>query len=151
MTDGSIDHMPDNNDDPTYEDGLKKETVAELWNMRCPGCGSDEHISVSCMRSAMLTHDGTEEFGDSEWDQDSHARCTKCDYSGYVHDFDADNPSIRLDGREKDTVVAALRHWQNTCLTAGPEIWEIARNQRKGESPALNPEEIDDLCERLNR
>jgi hypothetical protein len=132
----------------------ERETVAELWKMRCPKCESDEQIHVVCMTSALLTYDGTEEYGDSEWGQDSRACCEKCQYAGQVRDFDTEGCNVRLEAREKDTVMAALRFWQRTAFMSErvlmPE-WDIAENGRLGVKASLWAEEIDDLCERLNR
>jgi hypothetical protein len=57
---------------------------------------------------------------------------------------------IRLNRREHATVLAALRHWQQTyreCLEELPE-WGIATDE--GALEPLNPDEIDRLCARLN-
>jgi hypothetical protein len=54
-----------------------------------------------------------------------------------------------LTPREFDTVLAALRFWQ-ARIHQPEDILEIAENGREGEDAALNADEIDDLCERLN-
>jgi hypothetical protein len=126
------------------------ETVAELWKMRCPKCQSDKQIHVVCMTSALLTHDGTEEYGDSEWGQDSRACCEKCQYAGQVRDFDTEGCNVRLEARERDTVMAALRFWQRVALEQQSYLpeWPIAENGREGSAAILCGKEIDDLCER---
>lgn len=55
---------------------------------------------------------------------------------------------MNLDQREKATVLAALRGWQSAGMYAGSEIGHIATNI--GEFEALDHNEIDALCERIN-
>jgi hypothetical protein len=54
-----------------------------------------------------------------------------------------------FDNRETATVLAALRHWQNTSSTSiDTELFDIATNC--GTLERLTDDEIDDLCERVN-
>lgn len=60
---------------------------------------------------------------------------------------------IEVDQREIDAILAALRNWQEAMLAQEfipTRLREIAENGRKGDDAALRPDEIDDLCERLN-
>jgi hypothetical protein len=67
---------------------------------------------------------------------------------------------IKVDERERDTILAALRFWQWCCegrgraklldTARGQAIMEIAENERKGDDAALLVREIDALCERIN-
>lgn len=64
-------------------------------------------------------------------------------------------PHEVFDERERDTIIAALRFYQ-AALAEDPdniptEIQVIAENERSGKDAALSAEEIDDLCERINR
>jgi len=53
-----------------------------------------------------------------------------------------------ITSRERDTILAALRHWQNTMHLASAEIRDIADN---GEiDSALDVNEINELCEYIN-
>lgn len=57
-------------------------------------------------------------------------------------------PSI-LGERETATILAALRHWQNSpSETVDIHLLDIARNGDRFD--ALSDDEIDDLCETLN-
>ena len=55
---------------------------------------------------------------------------------------------IRLDDRELATVLAALRYWQQDL--ADNDDGPIDPEHFDETLTALNVEEIDDLCERLN-
>lgn len=74
----------------------KPETVLQFWNMKCPKCESDESINIDATISCTLTltHDGTEEndtnYPETNWEEESHAHCSECDFHGHVRDFDAD-------------------------------------------------------------
>jgi hypothetical protein len=58
---------------------------------------------------------------------------------------------MKLDDRELGTVLAALRYWQRGTMfdhnRFAPE-WEIATDGQTIE--ALDVDEIDELCEKLN-
>ncbi len=60
----------------------------------------------------------------------------------------ADQPSAPWDLRGGSTVLAALRYWQREGLFSSGHEQDVATNQ--GEFFALNKEQIDDLCERIN-
>jgi hypothetical protein len=55
--------------------------------------------------------------------------------------------NMRIDNRERDTILAALRCWQVTKRRT-PDLIEIATDDGKHEP--LGNGEIDQLCERLN-
>jgi hypothetical protein len=60
---------------------------------------------------------------------------------------------IRLTAPERDTILAALRHWQNrTCpLSQRTQMRDIELIATNGaEHPALTTEEINALCADLN-
>jgi hypothetical protein len=67
------------------------ETVANLWDMRCPHCGDCNHIDIAATVWVRLTRDGTDadeaEGGDHTWSPDSEALCTACRFEGKVSDF----------------------------------------------------------------
>lgn len=57
---------------------------------------------------------------------------------------------MKLDIRESSTLLAALRLYQDVVLSRGlpDQIYDIASNG--DEIDALNLNEIDELCERIN-
>lgn len=65
---------------------------------------------------------------------------------------------IKVDERERDTILAALRFWQASygrdfrpvSRFQRNAIIQIAENERKGDDAALLVGEIDALCERIN-
>lgn len=63
-------------------------SVRETFGLACPKCGHDDHILVEATEFVRLLPDGSESVGDQEWALDSSARCTKCDHSGIVANFD---------------------------------------------------------------
>ena len=62
-------------------------TVRDEWGMACPNCGCDDRLHVQLTTMADLTPDGTEPFGDQEWDDTSFMRCASCSHAGRVTDF----------------------------------------------------------------
>jgi hypothetical protein len=62
-------------------------TVRDEWGIACPNCGCDDRLQVQLTTMANLTPDGTEPFGDQEWDDTSFMRCASCSHSGRVTDF----------------------------------------------------------------
>jgi hypothetical protein len=58
---------------------------------------------------------------------------------------------LKIDGRERDMIIAALRLWQRTPPAAKGDLYDIANNDREGERASLTDEEIDALIEeRIN-
>ena len=59
--------------------------------------------------------------------------------------------NIHLSDRELDTVIDALRLWQRTVGSDKPQDSDIADIGGSGShDDPLSPEEIDELCERIN-
>jgi predicted nucleic-acid-binding Zn-ribbon protein len=77
-------------------------TVRSLYNLTCPACGSDEFLQVMIETWADLSTEGTEPFGDHEWNEYSSCRCVNCGFDSAVEKFRAtsnDNPGHRLRDR----------------------------------------------------
>ena len=67
---------------------VNSASVAEEWEMICPGCRRDDDIRVNATVTVKLHHNGTEPIdSDTEWDDSSFALCNHCDYTGTVKDF----------------------------------------------------------------
>jgi hypothetical protein len=58
-----------------------------LENIKCPNCGNEESFRIAAKTIATVTNDGTEDYGDLEWDDDSYAECTECHRHGILKDF----------------------------------------------------------------
>ena len=62
--------------------------------------------------------------------------------------------NLKIDQRERDTIIAALRFWQahmeghvGVTFSRRPELIEIACNDREGDDAMLSVDEIDELIE----
>lgn len=67
--------------------------------------------------------------------------------AGYVANIEeVDIPGLAFTDREADTILAALRYWQREGLMSAGHERDIAEEH----GDALNADEIDDLCERIN-
>ena len=68
-----------------------------LENIKCPDCGYEESFRIAASTIFTVTDDGTEDYGDVEWNDDSYAECLQCLRQGKVKDFSchdsASNPS----------------------------------------------------------
>lgn len=62
-------------------------SVQSLYNLVCPACGSDEFLQVLIETWADLSADGTEPFGDHDWDGYSSCRCAVCGHHSVVERF----------------------------------------------------------------
>jgi hypothetical protein len=58
-----------------------------LKNIKCPDCGNEDRFRIQGMTLFTVTDDGTDEFGDVEWDDDSYAECVACHRHGTLKDF----------------------------------------------------------------
>ena len=63
-------------------------TVRETFGLACPHCRKDDGIIVLATEFVRLVPDGSVSASDQEWAIDSAARCTHCDHSGIVAEFD---------------------------------------------------------------
>ena len=63
-------------------------TVRNLFGMACPNCGSDEQLRVVLTVVARLSTDGTEPFGDHDWNDKSLCMCDACEFVGHVRQFE---------------------------------------------------------------
>ena len=62
------------------------KTVRKVWGMACPECGRDDELQVEVRALCYLDADGTDDYGDHEWDPDSWCSCALCDWHGKVKD-----------------------------------------------------------------
>ncbi|HEX8213800.1 MAG TPA: hypothetical protein VF584_26775 [Longimicrobium sp.] len=90
---------------------------------------------VSALRRLLEASRGT--VGDYRVHKDA------CDLVDRAEEIPA---PLELDERQTGTVLAALRYWQRNAENGAPE-WEIATEPEGG---ALDEDEIDALCERIN-
>jgi hypothetical protein len=58
-----------------------------LEGMLCPECGSEEPFRIAMSSLFEIYDDGTEAYGDTEWDDDSYCQCVECGFDGIVARF----------------------------------------------------------------
>lgn len=58
-----------------------------LEGIRCPKCGHEDAFKIETKVLVLVTDDGAEDFGDSEWDSNHYCECDNCHYSGTIKDF----------------------------------------------------------------
>ena len=58
-----------------------------LEGIKCPACGNEDRFRIAGRTLFTVTDEGTEDYGDSEWDDDSYAECTECYRHGTLKDF----------------------------------------------------------------
>ena len=67
---------------------VNSTSVAEEWEMICPGCSRDDEIRINATVTVSLHHNGTDPTdSDTEWDDASIAFCNHCGFTGTVRDF----------------------------------------------------------------
>ena len=69
----------------------------------------------------------------------------------YGYELHPARPSLVINTKERDMIIAALRMWQGVALYPGilPELVEIADNGRQGADAHLSNAEIDKIIERI--
>jgi hypothetical protein len=64
------------------------------FGMKCPNCGASDKIDIAATVWVRLCPDGTDsneaECFDTEWTDESAAKCCACGHSGIVRDFDTE-------------------------------------------------------------
>jgi hypothetical protein len=63
------------------------ESLLDTFGLACPRCGNAQvlHIAITCL--SRVTSDGSEPFGDHEWDRASLCVCPDCNHAATVGDF----------------------------------------------------------------
>ena len=65
-----------------------REQIGNGHGCTCPMCHSGENLQIQVSRFVELWPDGTgDDDGNSEWDDNSFAKCASCDWAGTVADF----------------------------------------------------------------
>lgn len=67
-----------------------------LEGARCPDCGQDHAFHVVAMAVFTVQDDGTDEGRNVEWESDSPAYCSECQWSGSWGDLTA-APAVECD------------------------------------------------------
>ena len=49
-----------------------------LEGIQCPACGNEDRFRIAGKAFFTVTDDGTDDYGDVEWDDDSDAECAEC-------------------------------------------------------------------------
>jgi len=58
-----------------------------LEGIVCPNCKSLGPFSIVAQAVFVVTDDGTEEYSEVEWSDQSHIRCVDCNRDGTVGEF----------------------------------------------------------------
>lgn len=58
-----------------------------LEGIYCPRCGQEDRFYIDARVTCLVTDDGAEAQGDTEWDADSYCRCGGCEWYGPLKGF----------------------------------------------------------------
>ena len=58
-----------------------------LADMCCPDCKQNDEFEIAVSVWAKVTDEGSETFGDHEWDDNSVCRCPQCGWTGIVSEL----------------------------------------------------------------
>jgi hypothetical protein len=58
-----------------------------LEGMQCPDCGSFEPFNIAVKTMMKVFDNGTDDHGDTDWDEDSYCECCNCQLYGSVAQF----------------------------------------------------------------
>lgn len=75
---------PENENEGVEEEGLGQGCIE---GMRCPECDNTDRFQIGGTSFFDVVRNGTDEFGDVEWDDASTCVCPECQYVGDVLDF----------------------------------------------------------------
>lgn len=62
-------------------------TLRDIHALACPDCGQAYALDIQIFCMSRVTADGSEPFGDHDWDHDSFCACPDCGHCGAVCDF----------------------------------------------------------------
>lgn len=57
------------------------------YGLACPKCFQTDKLHIVIHATAELTTEGTDPFGDHDWDDNSFCHCPGCDHNGIVATF----------------------------------------------------------------
>jgi hypothetical protein len=60
-----------------------------LEGIKCPACGNEDRFRIAATSLFTVTDDGTDDYADVDWDDDSYADCPECGRHGTLKDFRA--------------------------------------------------------------
>jgi hypothetical protein len=63
-----------------------------LENIQCPACGNEESFRIAATAVFTVTDDGTDDYTDVQWADDSYAECAECHRQGTLKDFRVSPP-----------------------------------------------------------
>lgn len=78
-----------------------------LEGVRCPRCRNNAEFEIVVRTSATLTDDGTETFGDTEYDDDSLTTCVNCKFTDDFRVFKEENHDDRTDTADEPAGAAS--------------------------------------------
>lgn len=67
--------------------GRKRKNINNLVDMCCPECNQNDRFNIAVEAWASVTDDGTEDFSEVYWDDNSSCVCPDCGFTGKVGDF----------------------------------------------------------------
>lgn len=79
--------MPKTKKEKTYDPGDAEKGENCLAGWRCPRCKSYGPFAVTIKATVIMDDDGFDVEGDTEFEDDSFARCENCELAGTVKDF----------------------------------------------------------------
>ena len=65
-------------------------SLRDIHALACPGCGQAYALDIQIFCMSRITADGSEPYGDHDWDGASYSSCPDCGHSGDVADFTLD-------------------------------------------------------------
>lgn len=71
------------------------------YPLKCPVCSQTDSFDVVVSTWAELHEDGTEVYGDHEWDDESTCKCGDCGYIGVVGEFTVDEDEDDIEDNNK--------------------------------------------------
>lgn len=75
---------------------MKTENANCLAGMKCPKCGSLEPFGIEVTMTVTMCDDGTDDYGNSEWEDTSYCECRACCFHGIAGDFRVDRATKPL-------------------------------------------------------
>ena len=75
---------------------MSSENTNCLDGMKCPKCGSLEPFGIEVTMMVTMSDDGTEDYGNSEWDDNAYCECRACHFHAAAGDFRTDRPAKPL-------------------------------------------------------
>ena len=124
----------------------------------CPNCNKGDNLEIAAIHWVKLVPDGTgyAQDGSEQWDDNSAARCTNCDWSGFVEELLEEETTEENENAWVNHYFHHDQQWDDTwscqcndeCPVCHREIEPYASTESESGEVQIHNRQVFDMVER---